>query len=326
MQSSRLLSLALGVVFTTAAVSSPIDSGRTQHRVKSLKVTVLSTMLADKGIGEWGFSALVEADGHRILFDTGKRPETVLQNARELGIDLSTVTDVVLSHHHGDHTGGLLTLRRALAGKNSAALSRIHVAPGIFASRRAQSLEGEANPTIAIKSEMEATGARFIEHRKPEEIFPGIWLTGPVPRPHPERFWGAPESIVTSTGLVTDSIPEDMALMVNTDKGFVAVVGCGHAGTINTVDYGRRILGPEPVYALIGGLHLFAATDSALAWTATQLRDDKLGYLLGGHCTGIEAVFRIRDVAALDRKRAVVAAVGSSFDASKGIDPLSLAQ
>jgi 7,8-dihydropterin-6-yl-methyl-4-(beta-D-ribofuranosyl)aminobenzene 5'-phosphate synthase len=117
-----------------------------------------------------------------------------------------------------------------------------------------------------------------------------------------------------------------MALMIATERGFVLVVGCGHAGTVNTVEYGRRILGPEPVYALIGGLHLFAANDSTLAWTAGRLRDAKLGYLLGAHCTGIEAVFRIRELAALGRKRAVVAAVGSSFDASKGIDPLALAQ
>ncbi len=153
-----------------------------------------------------------------------------------------------------------------------------------------------------------------------------MWLTGPVPRPNAERYYGKPESIVTASGLVADSIPEDMALIVNTDHGFVVVVGCGHAGTINTVEYGRKILGPEPVYAMIGGLHLFAATDSALAWTASHLRDAKLSYLLGAHCTGIEAVFRIRELAALGRKRAVVAAVGSSFDASKGIDPLALAQ
>ena len=326
MRSWRILHLAIGVILTTGAVSSPIDSGRTQHRVKSLKVTVLSTMLADRGIGEWGFAALVEADGHRILFDTGYRPETVLQNARELGIDLSNVTDVVLSHHHGDHTGGLLALRRELSAKTPAALSRVHVAPEIFSSRRAPNGQGEANPTIALKSEMEASGAVFVEHRKPEQIFPGIWLTGPVPRPHPERYWGQPMNLVTRDGLVPDSIPEDMALIINTEQGFVVVVGCGHAGTINTIEYGRRIVGPEPVYALIGGLHLFAATDSALAWTAGLLRDAKLGYLLGGHCTGIEAVYRIRDVAALGRKRAVVAAVGSSFDASKGIDPLVLAQ
>src|SRR6185295_13501871 len=105
-------------------------------RVKSLKITVLSTMLADrKGVGEWGFAALVEVDGRRILFDTGARPRTVLENAAELKVDLSTVTDVVLSHNHGDHTGGLLPLRSELARKNPAALSRAHVGAGIFWSR-----------------------------------------------------------------------------------------------------------------------------------------------------------------------------------------------
>ena len=296
------------------------------HQVAALKITILSTMLADQGMGEWGFSALVEADGHRILFDTGLHPETVLQNARDLGIDLSSVTDVVLSHHHGDHTGGLVALRRELSKTSPTAMSRIHVAPGIFLSRRHPGSEEEGNPTIAVKSAMEETGAVFVVHRKPEEILPGVWLTGPIPRPNPERYWGAPASIVTGNGLVSDSIPEDMSLLVNTDKGFIVLAGCGHAGTINTVEYARRILGAEPAYAIIGGLHLFAAPDSALTWTATRLRSARLSYLLGAHCTGIEPVFRIRDLAALDRKRSVVAAVGSSFDLSKGIDPLSLAQ
>ena len=320
-----LISLVAGLSVSASSVAGP-PAEAPLHKVASLKITILSTMLADQGMGEWGFSALVEFDGRRILFDTGLRPETVLQNARDLGIDLSSVTDVVLSHHHGDHTGGLLALRRELSQKSPAALSRVHVAPGIFLSRRLPSSDDEANPTIALKAAMEATGAVFVEHRKPEEIFPGVWLTGPVPRPNPERYWGRPASIVTAGGLVPDSIPEDMSLLVDTDKGIVVVAGCGHAGTVNTIEYARHLLGPEPVYAIIGGLHLFAAPDSALAWTATRLHSAQLGYLLGAHCTGIEAVFRIRELAALDRKRAVVAAVGSSFDASKGIDPLSLAQ
>lgn len=319
-----LISLVTGLSISTGPTSGP--PAEPLHKVASLKITILSTMLAEEGMGEWGFSALVEADGRRVLFDTGLRPETVLQNARELGIDLSSVTDVVLSHHHGDHTGGLLALRRELSKKSPTAMSRIHVAPGIFLSRRRPDSGEELNSTIAVKSSMEATGAVFVEHPKPEEILPGIWLTGPVPRPNPERYWGAPASIVTGSGLVPDSIPEDMTLLVNTDKGFVVVAGCGHAGTVNTVEYARRILGAKPAYAIIGGLHLFAAPDSALAWTAARLRSARLGYLLGAHCTGIEAVFRIRELAALGRKRSVVAAVGSSFDASKGIDPLSLAQ
>lgn len=320
-----LISLVTGLSVSTGPVAAP-PGGAPLHKVASLKITVLSTMLAEEGMGEWGFSALVEADGHRVLFDTGLHPETVLQNARELGIDLSGITDVVLSHHHVDHTGGLLALRRELSKMAPAAMSRIHVAPGIFLSRRHPGSEKEFNATIAMKSAMEATGAVFVEHRKPEEIFPGIWLTGPVPRPNPERYWGPPASIVTGGGLVTDSIPEDMSLLVDTDEGFVVVAGCGHAGTVNTVEHARRILGAEPAYAIVGGLHLFAATDSALAWTAARLRSADLRYLLGAHCTGIEAVFRIRELAALGRKRAVVAAVGASFDAREGIDPLRLAQ
>jgi len=57
-------------------------------------------MLSDDFIGEWGFAALVEANGRRLLFDTGARPDTVLQNAKALGVDLSAITDVVLSHWH----------------------------------------------------------------------------------------------------------------------------------------------------------------------------------------------------------------------------------
>jgi len=308
------------------ATTEPPIRPDSAHRVKSVHITVVSTMLADKGVGEWGFAAVIEADGHRLLFDTGDRPATVLENARELGIDLSTVTDVVLSHHHADHTGGLLTLRRELAKVNPAALSRIHVAPGIFMSRRKAGSDAESNPAIALKDAIEAGGGVFIEHSGPVELLPGVWLTGAVPRRYPERNWGPPMSIVTARGLVPDSIPEDMALVLNTDKGLVVVTGCGHAGTVNTVEYAREVVAPGPVYALIGGLHLFAASDSTLAWTAAKLRAAGLVNLLGGHCTGIEAVFRIRELAGLTRRAAVVAAVGSSFDFDRGIDPLALAQ
>ncbi len=138
-----LWTLIVAVIMVTATAPSAIGSGADERgagaapaRVKTLEVVVLSTMLADRaGVGEWGFSALVETGGHRILFDTGARPETVLQNARELKIDLSDVTEVILSHHHGDHVGGLLTLRRELAKQNPDALKKAYVGAGIFLSR-----------------------------------------------------------------------------------------------------------------------------------------------------------------------------------------------
>src|SRR3982750_2583642 len=85
-------------------------------QVTAARILILSTMLAGavavspqgaQLLGEWGFSALIEANGRRFLFDTGAHPDAVLKNAEALGVDLSTVTDVVLSHFHWDHTGGL---------------------------------------------------------------------------------------------------------------------------------------------------------------------------------------------------------------------------
>ena len=113
-----LFAICAGLLLPHACASAQADAPHVDERaskVRSARITILSTMLADtKGVGEWGFAALVEADGHRLLFDTGARPDTVLVNARELGVDLTAVTEVILSHHHRDHTGGLLTLRRAL--------------------------------------------------------------------------------------------------------------------------------------------------------------------------------------------------------------------
>jgi len=77
----------------------------------------------------------VEADGKRILFDTGRRPEAVLNHARELGVDLSNVEAAILSHNYWDHVTGLVTLRRELSKANPVALSRAYVGRGIFLQR-----------------------------------------------------------------------------------------------------------------------------------------------------------------------------------------------
>lgn len=297
-------------------------------QVRSAKLTVLSTMLVGKnpsgGIGEWGFSALLEVDGRRVLIDTGLRAETVLRNAEELGIDLSTVTDVVLTHNHGDHTGGLLTLRRELSKKNPGALSRVHVPQGIFLSRLAEGRE--TSGLLPIKAAYEQMGGVFIEHAGPFELSPGVWLLGPVPRVHPERNWSVTAQLQTPAGPVEDNVPEDTAVVVNAPNGLIVISGCGHAGIVNTVEYARTAIRQAPIEAAIGGFHLFAASDAQLEWTAERLRAAGLRRLLGAHCTGIEAVFRLRQLTGLARKDAVVASVGSSFTLASGIDALTLAQ
>jgi 7,8-dihydropterin-6-yl-methyl-4-(beta-D-ribofuranosyl)aminobenzene 5'-phosphate synthase len=308
--------LALALVLAASAVQAA------PPRVRALKVTILSTMLADEGIGEWGFAALVEVDGRSWLFDTGARPETVLANARELKIDLSNITDVILSHNHGDHTGGLVALRSELAKKNPHALERAHVGRGGLWPRA-----GAQGVYLAtIRPAYEKAGGKLIEHDGPVELQPGVWLTGPVPRVHDERNWSQLGKVESPAGLVEDTVPEDQSLIFDTERGLVLLAGCGHAGVINTADYARKIVREAPLEAAIGGFHLFPLDDKRLEWTIGELKRLGLKQLLGGHCTGIEAVYRIRAALGLPRKACLVAAVGSSFTLDRGIDPLKVAR
>ena len=305
-----------------AAAAQPAPSG---HRVKSLDIKILSTMLADEGFGEWGFAALVEVDGRRILFDTGANEDTVQRNLKVLGLNLSNVDLVVLSHNHADHTTGLLPLRRQAAATAPTALGKVYVGQGIFWPRI--DADGKVDDHMnAIKRTFEATGGTFVEVSRPTEILPGVWLTGPVPRVHPERNWGTLGKVRRDGQDVEDTVPEDMSLVFQTDSGLVELFGCGHAGVINTLTHVRKTIDPGPVKAVIGGLHLFLNDDKQLNWTAGQLKAFGLQQLVGAHCTGIEAVFRIRDLAGLTRQACVVGAVGASYSLSQGINPMRVAK
>ena len=303
----------------------PLEEASPAKPVKQLKVTILSTMLADDGVGEWGFAALVEADGQQLLVDTGARPETVLQNARELKIDLSQVREVVLTHFHDDHVGGLMTLRTELKKRNAAALSRVHVATGIFYSRPLAD-GGEDNPMIAIRPQYEATGGVFVEHGQAAELLPGVFLTGPIPRKFPERNWSGSGKVRTPGGVVEDTVPDDQSVVVNTAEGLIVITGCGHAGIVNILTAADDRFGHRPVLAIIGGVHLFAATDEQVDWTADRMKSFGVRYLMGAHCTGIESLYRLRSRIGLSRQTAVVGAVGADFTLGAGIHPGRIAQ
>ena len=311
----------VGCVFLMSmawSANAAAQSSQAGHLVSNVDIRILSTMLADEGFGEWGFSALVEVDGHRILFDTGANEDTVQRNLKVLGVDLSDVEVVILSHNHADHTTGLMPLRRQFAAKNPTAIGKAYAGAGLFWPRITAT--GQVDDRMGkIKREYEATGGSVVEVAKPMEILPGVWLTGPVPRVHPERNWSVLGKVRSPAGDVEDTVPEDMTLVFQTDKGLVYLFGCGHAGVINTLEHTRKTIDPSPVKAVIGGLHLFAATDEQLAWTAGQLKAFGVQQLVGAHCTGIEAVHRIRDLAGLTRQTCMVGSVGASYSLTKGI-------
>ena len=308
-----LAGLALSAVAGRAFAASPMAT------VTAAKITLLSTMLADGDeIGEWGFSALVEVDGKSFLFDTGAHPDVVLTNARVLKIDLSTVEDVILSHNHDDHTGGLLTLRRELMKSNPNAMSRAHVSEGIFTPRWRKD-NTDDNGLSPIKAQYEAMGGTFVVHAGPSQLMPGVWFTGPVPRPNAETNWQPGLTMDSPKGRIQDDVPEDGALIMVTDKGSIILTGCGHAGIVNIGEDTQKLTHGAPVLAVIGGLHLFAKSDKVVDWTGQRLKRMGVKYLLAAHCTGIEATFRLRQDMGLTRKTAVVGATGASYSLKDGI-------
>ena len=252
------------------------------------------------------------------MFDAGGRETTVLENCKELNIGLSNVPMLVLSHGHNDHTTGWLPLRNAMSAINKKALSITHVATGIFDTRI--SSKGNEDKSRQKDSLLYIqTDGTIIQHNKFEEISPGIFLTGLVPRIYPEKNYPLTAKKKDASGnIVEDNIPEDMSLIIRTEKGLVLLSGCGHSGIINTIEHVKNNLQQQPLLAAIGGFHLLQNTDEQIKWTADQLKKSSIRYFMGAHCTGIEPVFQIRQWTNLKRGECIVGSVGATFDLDKG--------
>tara|TARA_B100000767_G_C19741725_1_gene526507 strand:+ start:513 stop:1439 length:927 start_codon:yes stop_codon:yes gene_type:complete len=284
-------------------------------KIKNFKVTILSTMLSDSYIGEWGFSAIIEVDDQRILFDTGSRENTVLQNANELNIDLNNIKNVFLSHNHKDHTGGLINLRN----KYPNSFAEAHVGEGIFYSR--PSPIGKEHYILNNKEIIQNIGVKFISHSKPSQIIPGVWTTGKVPRIYDEKNWSKLGKMVDPiVGEVEDVIPEDQSLFFDTENGIVLISGCGHAGLANTLEYIKTIIPDRPIYKILGGFHLLKLDKEKLKWTAGKMKDAGVKYFVGAHCTGINSTYAIRNFMNLSPNNVLVGSVGTYIN-NYGIFP-----
>jgi 7,8-dihydropterin-6-yl-methyl-4-(beta-D-ribofuranosyl)aminobenzene 5'-phosphate synthase len=293
--------------------------------IQHLRITILSTMLADTvGKGEWGFSALVEADGHKMLFDAGTDSTLVLNNAKAWGIDLSDVPVLILSHSHRDHTGGWHVLRNAFRAEHPKTLSTTYVGEGFFLNRYNLDHSFEYN-RIADSVRYLSEGGQFHVCGNFTQIYPGVYLTGPVPRKYKEKNYGRDTYLKTDRGFVEDSVPEDMSMVIVTTKGLVMLSGCGHSGIINTLAYIQQNI-PGKLYAADGGFHLLNADEQQLDFTAKYLTNAGLKYFVGAHCTGINVVYEIRRRCGLERDQSIVGSVGSYFDLDKGIVPGYLAK
>ncbi|HEY3308026.1 MAG TPA: MBL fold metallo-hydrolase [Desulfuromonadaceae bacterium] len=258
----------------------------------SLRITVLcdnSVGALSGTLGEHGFAALIEPShgGEPILFDTGQG-QTLLHNAQRMHRDLSRVRRVVLSHGHYDHAGGLAPLLKEKGAKE------VWAHPGIFSARYRVKDTGEHIPIGSPQSraELEAMGAAFNLASSFREIRPDIFLTGEVPRR--SAFEKGDAGIYCdSTGCAPDLVPDDQSLVLRTKKGLVLLLGCCHAGIINTLEHVAERLGQRDFYAVVGGMHLGFCAQLQIDETVAHLKGYAIKKLAVSHCTGFAAAARL---------------------------------
>ena len=232
--------------------------------------------------GEHGFACLLQTSAGRWLFDTGSG-ETLLANLVALHLDPRNLDGIILSHGHYDHCGGLLTLLRKTGPR------RVYAHPEIFSTRFWNGQHEQRDISLPFtRNELEAAGAEFVFIKDFAELAPGIHFSGEIAReaaletgdPHLVRRTDSGDS------WTTDPFADDAALAIETDKGLVILLGCAHAGLINTVEWFRRNLGEPRIHAIVGGTHLGPASDEQFSATVdylARLEFDRLGV---SHCTG----------------------------------------
>ena len=254
-----------------------------------LDITTLSENTANYGcIGEWGLSILVETDGTRVLMDTGLS-FSAAHNARVLGVDLSGVDRIVLSHGHADHTGGLAEV---LAETGEV---EIIAHPDVFAEKCAKRGE-ESVRDIGVpfsREELEALGARFNLTREPAHITEHIMTTGEVPLLTDYEAVDSNLCVREGGEIKPDPLADDLSLVIDADFGLVVILGCAHRGMVSILRHARSITGKEPVYAVIGGTHLVGASEERLTRTVADLTAMGVQRLGVSHCTGFYAAARL---------------------------------
>jgi 7,8-dihydropterin-6-yl-methyl-4-(beta-D-ribofuranosyl)aminobenzene 5'-phosphate synthase len=266
----------------------------------SVKATVLVENSVHGNLGavaEHGWSVWLETPEGNYVFDTGQG-NALLRNAEHFGVQLATARGVLLSHHHLDHTGGLLGALGAMRRGVERTRVPVYAHPDLFKDsflERDGALQFTGLPHT--RSALETAGADFVLATGWRQIAPGMRMTGEVPRLTTYET-GEPnlKHRDASGAVVTDPVRDDQTLVLDTPDGLLVLLGCSHAGLVNILTYIRSQTGVSRFHTIMGGTHLGPAGEEQVEQTLAALRQFDIGRIGVSHCTGPRVTARMASV------------------------------
>jgi 7,8-dihydropterin-6-yl-methyl-4-(beta-D-ribofuranosyl)aminobenzene 5'-phosphate synthase len=236
---------------------------------------------------EHGLAYYLQFGRHNVLFDTGQS-DLLLHNAGLLGLDLRKLDAIVLSHGHYDHCGGL----KAAWSLSPACGLHLHLAA--TAAKFSVNAEGVTRFIGMTDDAREVirTSASTVWTSGLTEVVPGLFATGEIPRQTDYEDVGG-RFFLDATGQQPDPLVDDQALFFESGEGLVVLLGCAHAGVVNTLLHIERLTGGKRIHAVLGGMHLLNASPARLNATIEALRRWNVSQLVPMHCTGLAATRRL---------------------------------
>jgi len=233
---------------------------------------------------EHGLALAIETSSGQILFDTGQSGEVLLHNAAVSGFDLRKVDALILSHAHYDHTGGL----DAVLPISRSDLP-LYAHPDLFCKRYA--IKDGQLCSIGLHMAQSDLAKHTVLNlsAEPVQVLPGVWTTGEITIRTEFEGRSAHHYIQGESGWQPDPYKDDLALVLEMNRGLILVCGCCHAGLLNTLTHVRRIFNNKEIIAIVGGTHLSSLDKNSLERAINLLRATSAGdvpHLFLNHCTG----------------------------------------